>query len=249
MSLSKLQERLERSLFEVIRLVCVAEGYTPDIADTNRYPDTGSVAATNWAEDLSQINAEKGFSIEVMGNTQTRGTKTAPRINIITRRAMAGDIGAPFEGTTLDHPTDPNKFAKMSVPFESSRFAIDVHVVYASAAQERVLNGIMAKAIGLKKFIPYYDNAGDRFLSVMVNQFDYPDPLDELGEKAYTYEIPDVFDYDTNDFVPIAKINEITTELETIEPNESLNSSLNTLIAEAENTGKVIVNSSTINYQ
>lgn len=242
--LSNTQQRLERSIFEAIRKVCVQEGYLPDIADTTKYPEPFNTdTQLSWETDLKLIKEQKGFAVEVFSNSQSKGVKAVPRIVIIPRRTMPGEVGSPMDGFITQDPNDPNKFARMSIPFEASTFNFDIHLVSSSAAQDRVLNAILSRAIGIKKFIPYYDDLTDLFLMRLTNSFDYPDPADGLDERAFSYEVPDVFDVDGS-FTSISKIDEITVEIETVKPGDSLEQP-----TEPTEMSKVIVNSSTTKYE
>lgn len=217
MALSRAQERLERSLFEAIRKVLVAEGYLPDISNSNRYPEPfNNIAQTNWQADLELAAQAKGFAVEPFNHSQTKGLKKVPRIVIIPRRTMPGEVGYPLDGVIIQNPDDPNSFIRAQLPYESSNFHIDIHLISNSAKQDRVLNAVLSKAFGMKKFVPYYDDESDRFLIRQYNYLDLPDPLEGLEEKVYSYEAPDICDA-ADDFEALGLITQITLELSSTE--------------------------------
>jgi hypothetical protein len=217
MALSRAQERLERSLFEAIRKVLVAEGYLPDITNTARYPEPfNNAAQANWEADLNTVAGDKGFAVEAFNHSQTKGLKKVPRIVIIPRRSMPGDIGYPMDGMIIQNPNDPLTYVRAEFPYESSHFNIDIHLVSASAKQDRILNAVLASAFGMKKYVPYYDDDSDRFLIRQYNYLDLPDPLEGIEEKVYSYEIPDVADIGDN-FQALGLISQITLQLTSVE--------------------------------
>ena len=217
MALSNAQERLERSLFEAIRKVLVEEGYLPDITNAARYPEPfDGVAQANWQADLKTIEGNKDFAIEAFNHSQTKGLKKVPRIVIVPRRTMPGDIGYPMDGVIMQNPNDPNSFVRAQLPYESSHFNIDIHLVSNSAKQDRILNAVLSKALGMKRFIPYYDDAETRFLVRQYNYLDIPDPMEGIEEKVYSYELPDVADV-PEDYTPLGLITEITMELKSVD--------------------------------
>lgn len=227
MALSKLQERLERSLFRALRLIAVAEGYLPDITNTGLYGSHPYTAANQlaWDNALIAIAAgPKGFAIEIFNHSQTKGVKVVPRIAIIPRRTLPGDIGGPMQPYTTNDPNNPASMVNVSLPLESSNFFYDIHLISNSAAQDRVLHGILKKAFGEKKYLPYYDDLSELFFIRQTSDFDLPDPSEGIKEQVYTYEIPDLFDV-PEDSIPVALTKQINLELEsatadsTIMPN------------------------------
>lgn len=212
MALSNLQERLERSLFEEIRVVLVREGYIPDIADTTKYGDLSTIAAQQtWDAELDAIQQAKGFAVEIYNHSQTKGAKHIPRIVIIPRRTMPGETGAPPEGVIVRDPEVGGGFLKWLMPLQSSNFHFDIHLVANTAKQGRILNAVLSAALGMMKSVPYYDDRSEFFLVKQYNYYDLPDPMEGIEEYVYSYECPEMWDI-SGDPKPIVPIEEIKVE-------------------------------------
>lgn len=195
MALTDLQERVSRTIFHTIRKVLVAEGYLPDITNTGLFGTSPYTAAneTAWVNACKAIATTKGFCIEVFGTSQTKGMKAVPRIAIISRRTLPGDIGSPSHNAVFPDPLDPSKMVYVKMPLETSHFYFDIQLASNSAAQDNVLNAVLSKALGVKKYIPYYDDATQLLFIRQTSDFDLPDTIEGITEKVYTYETPDLF--------------------------------------------------------
>lgn len=233
--LSTTQTRVERSLFEAIRKVCVAEGYTPDIANTGVYGVEPYTAAqqTLWNNALTTIAGTKGFAIDVRGHNLTKGMKKTPRIEVISRRTLPGDIGSGPERFVFD------EVSSLQLPAQASHFYYDIHLISSSAAQDRILNAILSKALGLKKYILWYDDEPELFFIHQTSYYDLPDPIEGQEEKVYTYEVPDLYEV-IEDIIPVVPINEIRMELISMAPGAILNDDL-TITGQYIEDGGVIV--------
>ena len=220
MALSTLQERIERSLYHTLRNICVDEGYTPDITALGAGPYTEANQAT-WDTLKATIVSTKGFCIEIFSNSQTKGTKDVPRIVIVPRRTLPGDIGSPMQPYVTNNPEAPASLVKMSLPLEASHFYYDVHLITKTAQQDRVLHGILAKAFAKKRYIPYYDDPTELFFIKQTSDYDLPDPTEGIKEQVYTYELPDLFEY-VEEFDEVALTKLISTELKSASPGSTL---------------------------
>lgn len=219
--LSTLQQRVERSIFEAIRLVLVANGYLPNIRDTVRYPVDGNgkptaLAQAHWDADMATIVTTKGFAIDLFGasSTSSKLAKKVPRIVIESRRSMPGDTGAPPPGVYIPEGANINK---IMLPLSSTHFQMDIHLISDSIDQDRVMNAVLSKALGVRKYIHYWDDVTEKLLVLQYNYFDLPDPQDNITEKVYSYEIPDLYDFTDDDVTIVPKINQITMELSSLE--------------------------------
>lgn len=227
--LGNLQERVERSIFEAIRKVLVQEGYLPDITNAVRYPSVNgnftAQAQANWEADLATVKVNKGFAIEIFGYSASdqRGTKKVPRIVIESMRSMPSEIGAPMDGIILEDPLQPDASYRQPLPYMASNLQFDIHLVGNSAKQVRVLQSVLAKALGTVKYIPYYDEVPppELFFLRQYNYFDVPDQTEGIEEKVYSYEAPDLFDVQEEP-VALAKINEINVEVSVIDDVKTL---------------------------
>jgi hypothetical protein len=233
--LSILEEEIERSIYTAIRLVLVAEGYLPDITDSVRYPINTNPALANahWDADLKTITTAKGFAIELFGygSSDAKGTKRVPRITIESSRVMPSEIGSPTYAW-LDDAGDNTVKLKQPLPFRASTFGFEIHLVGNSAAQVRVLNAVLGRALGLVKYLPFVSDPTRQFFLQQINYYEVPDPQEGIEEKIYSYEAPDL--YDTHeDAIAITKMKQITIDFclqdangsmdNVVPPNQSVN--------------------------
>lgn len=205
MAINNIEERVERSIFERIRKNVVLEQYLPDISNGTRYPVNSNGALTeagqnNWLTDCKAIKQAKGFCVDVLGASTTfsKGPKESPRIVIIPKRIIPGDIGfAPGHSYAIN-PLSPDNFIKLPNPQESANMHFDVHLVSTSVKQSRFLNAILQRTLGLKKYLPFYDLSTERFFIKYYNYYDVSDTNDSTEENVYSYEVQDLYLFDIN---------------------------------------------------
>jgi hypothetical protein len=211
MALNLTQQDVNRSIFEAIRLVCVAEGYTPDIVTIGNNQSA-------WDAALKTIVTNKGFAIEIFGssNQQAKGIKKVPRITIHPKRIIPGDIGLDVvQGTVRPHPTDPNKVIKFLPPHDLFVATFDIHLVSTGEAfQEVILNAIMMAALGTRKFIPLVENppGNQIFFIQQTDFFETFDLLEGNQEKITSYLVPDLM-LGVEVEQELSKINHIDVEI------------------------------------
>lgn len=207
--LSDIQEMIERSLFEVIRLELVDKGYLPDITDLDTYPDT-QVGWDQWEADISTIVLNMGFAIELfgVGNSESRGIKKVPRIVLETGNFLPGALG----GDPLPFFEDQgDSYSALVTPPQTTDFYINFHLVSNSIAQHRVLNSILGLSVPRRGYIKYYNDPTKSFFARYLNYYNIDDTDGGIIEHIYAYEIPDAWDQeDIIVLENIAKINEIT---------------------------------------
>lgn len=217
-TLDNTQLRIERSIYEVIRLLLVGQGYLPDVTDTGTYPNTPTGQAA-FQGALAAIRNAKDFATEVLGHGSSlkKGAKAVPRIAIIPRRLMPGDIGPNINLATGPDPNDPDNVLSFKQSFDSGNLHIDISLVSGSAEQDRFLHAIIQQCIGQRNFLPVYDSDSDEtFFMRQFNYYDVPDSPEGIEEKIYSYEIPDLYlsEPTTQNVVPISQITVETTYLE-----------------------------------
>lgn len=215
MAENNIQERVERSIFEAIRLQLVSKGWCADIANIAYHGPDDKINQANWDLALSTIRANRGFAIEIFGHSssQSKGTRKTPRITIITRRVMPGDIGQPVDGGFFSNPTNPLEVIKVQVPFQSSDIGIDINLTWSTSAQDRVLHQIINVVIGSMAFLPMYDDPTSLFFIKQYTYQDIPDTIEGETEKIYSYEIPDLYLSDGITKRTVAPIKEIDVEI------------------------------------
>lgn len=225
--INNIEERIERSLFERLRKNLVLYSYLPDIADTARYPVTGGnltdVANDNWIIDKKALKTTRGFCIEIFGTSTafSKGAKEGPRMVIISKRIIDGDLGLPPGVTYNPDPDVPGDYLAYPNPAAAVNMHFDIHLLSTSAAQRRTMNWILQLTLGLMKYIPFYDVDGERFFIKQYNYYDISDTNDSIEEDVYSYEVQDLFLFDINTatvdgpgtgVVKVSAIKEIDTD-------------------------------------
>lgn len=217
MPINDVQDRVEKSVFEAIRLKLVAEGYLPDIA-SGAFPNTpqGDVA---YEAAMSAIAQAQGFAAEVYGHSSAlaKGNKRTPRISIITRRIMPGDIGMNIRGGFSPDPLDPDTTQKLKPSLQSANLHLDINVVPGRAIEDRALHAILAEALSTWSYIPLYDDPTESFFIRQFNFYDLPDNRNGIEEKVYSYEVPDLYLYEGIVTRAIPPISQITVNTSVIE--------------------------------
>lgn len=194
MALNNTQDRVEKSIFKVIERVLIDEGYWPD---GSLYPND-QAGNDGFDAAIDAITLAKGFAIQPYGHSSShkKGMKSVPRMVIISRKVLPGEIGSPMQSYSYEDPLNPNNTIEAVRPMENLDIHMDIHLVSGNndvATQDRIMNAVMAKAIGSgKAYIPAYDN-GDLFFIRQYNYYDLPDPQQGLEEKVYSYEIKDLY--------------------------------------------------------
>lgn len=216
--LSNIQERVERSIYESIRLEIVDKGYLPDIADDISFPKTASGALTEagntaWrtAQQAIKDDTTKGFTIELFNfsSAQAKGLKQVPRIVIIPLDFVPGTLGG---DETRYHTKNQADWSVARRPPQTSDFTVQIALVGNSAKQMRILKGIIQLAMPRRGYVKVYDNPDDVFLVLQQNFVNEPDNAEGVLEKLYLYEIPDLYETLNTPLGNVASIAEITVD-------------------------------------
>jgi len=201
--LTKIQEIIERSIYEAIRLEVVSQGYLPDIAAEELdgdppvlvpvYPNN-QTGWDRWKEDVETIkNSSKGFVIEVFsgGTNQSRGVKKAPRIIMDPGNFLPGALG----GDPLRFFSDQGDHYKALVtPPQTVDFYQNICLVCDSIAQQRIINAIMALAVPRRGYLKFYNDPTKSFFINFLNFYQQSSPTEGFIEFVYAYGIPDAWD-------------------------------------------------------
>lgn len=209
MAVSNAQQRVERSIYEALRAVLVAEGYWPDVTQF-AYTTAGQVAL-NAAVD--GIIANKGFAIELFtaSSITSRGKKRVPRIVISDLEYFPGDVGMPISG---NYTGSGGGYTRDRIQQTTSRAMFDITIVSEKISQDRICQAIVSQAFSRRTYIEYYDQPGEYFLIMNTGlPFKTMDGDQGVINKIYRYEIPDILESSNviidND---IAKIIEISLD-------------------------------------
>lgn len=203
--LSDIQELIERSLFERIRLELIDKGYLPDITSYQN----NQAGLTQWNADLVTIKNTKGFAIEVFTESSNfkKGIKKVPRIVLKNNGSLPGALGGDPSRFFTD--TGYNYQAKVTPP-QTVEFYMNFHLVSDTVIQERVLTALLALVIPRRGYIPWYNDNTKSFFVRFLNSFDLDDNDTGILERVYAYEVPDVWDTeDIEKGSPISKITRI----------------------------------------
>ena len=149
--LSNIQERVERTFYESVRLALVELGYWPDIT---QYPETNQ-GAIDFKQAVTSIHNSKGFAIEIFGfsNAQAKGSIYTPRIVFQSRKIVPGDVGTPL----TEKEVNGNTYTLFKLPFTSSNFQIIIKLVTSTAKQDRILNSIVNAVFSTRGYLNLYD--------------------------------------------------------------------------------------------
>ena len=222
--LSNIWEIVDRSVYEKIRLLLVAAGYLPDIANTTLYPDTDiGVAAYNAA--MASIKVSKGFAVEIFGQGSSlhKYEKKVPRIVYNARRIFPGDIG----GNPENQYTKPGAvFELHAVPPTSSSVQFEISLVYETAKQERLLNSVIQATLKSRSYIKYYNDASSSFMVENVSYRDNPDTAFGICEKILTYMAKDLWDITTEVIGTAAPLAQVELETKDAGNGDSMGSVL-----------------------
>lgn len=217
MALNLTQVDVQRSIFEALRLVCVAEGYTPDIVVTGNNQST-------WDTQLKAIVTAKGFAIELfnVSSNQAKGLKKVPRITIHSKRIIPGDVGLDvYQGVVREDPDNPGQYIKYTPPFDLFTAVFDIHLVSGTGQQEAILNAILFKALGTRKFIPLITEPGQVFFIQQQDYYETFDLPEGSDEKITSFIVPDLM-LGNEEEISVALIKEVDVEISVNDnPNET----------------------------
>lgn len=200
--LSSTQERIERSIFERIRLELVDKGYLPDISAAPY--NTGDAAAqTAWNTQLATIASTKRFAIELIGaGSYDKGDdKKVPRIVVTAGEFIEGELAGDQTRTfLLDDQTD--MYDVVQRPASFSDYFTNIHIVANTSEQLRVCQGILSLALQTKGYLPLYDvdpaviQPSGNFFYKKTGAANLPNTEEGVLEKVYSYVITDVLEVD-----------------------------------------------------
>jgi hypothetical protein len=160
--LSDIQETVERTIFHSIRKHCVAKGYTPDITGYEKTPE----AYKEYLAALQQINAVKGFSIEVFsaGAPADRVSKQLPRIVVSNQGFIPGSVGG---DESHQYKLNQGAYHAYIAPPTTSDYYFNVHIASNSIKQHRILNSILALAVPRRGYMPAHEEDFNLFVRHM----------------------------------------------------------------------------------
>ncbi len=191
-TLSTIQELVERSLFERLRLECVDKGYTADIT---AFPETPAGYAAYQAA-IEAIRNSVGFAIEIFNNqdNQNTGQLKVPRITIVPQPFMEGSLGG---DQTRRYVKDGPAYNAEVLPPQTSDYYCNIHLTGTTAAQMRILNAILSLSVPTRGWIPWLPNTLEgNFFAKRIGYFQNAFAEKGATDLVYRYQIPDLFETD-----------------------------------------------------
>lgn len=208
--LSNIQEIIERSLYESIRLECVDKGYTPDI--TTYTQDTAGYQ--QYLADLDTIRTGvNGFAIEIFNHQDNQNTDElkVPRITIVPQPFMEGSLGG---DQTRRYVKNGPVYDAEALPPQTSDYYCHVHLTGTNAKQMRILNAILSLSMPTRGYLPFLPGTLDgNFFLKRVGYFQNHETEKGVTDLVYRYMVPDLFEIEC---IPlqqgIVPLNQITVD-------------------------------------
>lgn len=195
-ALSNIQELIERSLFERLRLACVEYGYLPDI---NSYADNPTGYAS-YLTALQTVITNKGFAIEVFGVSSklAKYEKVIPRMVLdsfgFVPGSVGGDISQQFKLQTID---DVDSYYGYFTPPNNSDYHFNLYVTSGKSSQNRIMNAIISLALPSRGYIPIYNDSNSLILTELLSMVpNYEKNNSDVMENIYRYVIRDIYQYE-----------------------------------------------------
>jgi len=199
MALPQIFEILERSIYEAVRVITFAEGYTPDIT---AYPNN-PLSYEQYQAALKSIQVAKGFAIEIFNNSapEQKGMIETSRISIVHGGTPMGDIGLPVQ---KDDNNYGQTFGRVVGTTLTNEYLYEVFITSRNLKEFRVCQGIVQQALNSRGWINIINEPGERFLNIMTSGYSSPGELRGVKEFIYSYRIPDVLTslYTETDVIP-----------------------------------------------
>jgi hypothetical protein len=219
--LSTVQETIERTIYDRIIKELIDKGYSPDIYNTTLFP-VGPTGVANFQTALLAIKNTKGFAVEVFNHSSefAKGTQKVPRIVIKSQNGIPGAIGG---DPSTDYLDMGSYYQAQVLPPQTTDYFLDVRLIAATVAQDRILQAIVALALPKRGYIPIYNDSTRNFFIRYINYYDDEDLPQGLLQKVYGYEIPDAWETEPQVLPdPIAKMTDITLEIHQGDTNATL---------------------------
>ena len=200
---------IERSIYQAILEKLISLKYTLD--PKNYYPIT-SVTELQFEQDLQGLI--KYIPVFGASNSESKGTKTTPRIVIDSHGFYQGNIGLP----KIIEMEAGNSIQTVEVPYETLDQFIDVRLVSSNQEENRLLHTLLFYSVPYRGYIKPYNKenlgpSGNIFLEV-VNFFDNPDLSDGIIEKVYQFRVSDfIIDNNNEEPITLPKLTEVDLEI------------------------------------
>lgn len=191
MAYTNIQNLLEITVFEQIRLQLVAESYLPDILNTTLFPRT-EAGYLSWLTAIADIpKGLQKFPIEIFnnGNPENKGEKKMPRIVIVTEDFLPGDIGYPI----VDYEQISESEYRLINPQNTSlNLNMRVVLIAETALQQQTLTQILFGVMPTRGYLTL-SGTTTPILFELAASFPTIDYGEGILERAYRYSIKDLY--------------------------------------------------------
>lgn len=218
-TISDIEQALERSVFHLLRKKVVEAGYLPDITTFDvENPDVNIASAAQNGYDAAMAairSSNLKYCIEVFNyqSNQALGDKKVPRIVIEMESFNPGQLGTDPSGRYVLNDTT-GKYERVLDSSILSDFYFNIHLIGNTVEQVRKLHELMVNSLPRRGYIPWYNENGykpaENIMVRYISMADYGFLAEGIIEKVYRYEIPDVHEIDPillqNNISPITDI-------------------------------------------
>lgn len=230
------EEVLERSFYMSLLKTTLANGFT---LDPEEFLPPSPANEARFEEEKKKL--KKFIYIFGVGNSQSRGQKTLPRITLEVQGYYPGSIG--IEKFQIDS-TDKLQPRLVESEFSTKDVVVDVHLVASNQTDMRLLHSLMYHSLPATGYIkPYYNNYGEYLKDNQMNPsgnifieignyYDHSDTDHGILEKVYSYTVKDGFVmediHEAGELVPIKDISLLIHDENATDMKVDIKSSNNT---------------------
>lgn len=192
--LSNIQERVENTVIEHLRLELVAQGYIPDIQD---YLPQSQANINAYKAEEAAIITTKGFSIGLFNHSSSdkKYSKSVPRIVLMPRKFNQGDVGnSPYPAFVENEDGLYDGYFQAPT---SSDYWFDLMLATNSAAQDRILHSIIRAVFAKRKYIDLLYGTENPVPKVLIEHLDEayaPDDVEGVINRLHSYRIIDLYE-------------------------------------------------------
>jgi hypothetical protein len=178
---------------------------TNEVISYLKYPNT-PFGKTEYTNDLEAISTNMKFSVEVFNNSDsdTKGLMKVPRVVIVPRRRLPGNLGAfgvsnltPIYGAPPSPSVQPPivNYQKSTPPARTFDLEYDIAIITNKSYQNRIITEIIGLAIPVLGYLDVYDSASTQE-RICIEQFGYINSgMRDKGvvEEVISIRILDIF--------------------------------------------------------
>lgn len=197
-----------RSIYTQFNRALADLGYRPN--EENYSVNEGE----RWESDRELIIKNRGFCIDLFSESSQRskGLKNMPRIVIFLSRVFDGEVGYPVNTVLEKNTEEGKKYVQGFLAANTANLIIAVHLLSITSEQTFLLNAIWSSVLGVRKFVPYYEDEEQRFLTYQSNYADLDNHIENFNERAYFHTIPDCILSAPAEGIEVSPLKEIKVE-------------------------------------